>query len=491
MKNIHFIIVFIIISLPMFSQAVRLPETLCPCDKVSVEEVYVKKVGKELNISFSVTPAKNAVRSNYKMTLTPYIYNNIDTVALEPVEIVGKQWVRKEKQLLRLTGTKQEATIRIFPTDEPARYQITIPYRKYMDNLSLRLVQTAEGCCTAEIIGNEELAHGLVLRTKPIAYKVSAQVSYITPAVEPTSIYQEEEETCILFGVGKYSLSPSFGKNKDAINKIQQTIKWVNNHKFTKIKKISLVSYSSPEGTWAHNAALSQNRTKAVADYIRTTYKLPNHLFSVESLSEDWNGLAQLVASDTILSPKRDTLLKIIHSDIAPDMKDKLIMNFEKGVPYKYMLTALYPKLRRTVYKIDYAASGFSVEKEGLTNCSLSEVFLLANSYPKGSHEFIKVFESALNVFPNDTTVNSNAAAAAIARGDIESVDRFLAKAGNNPQTENNRGVVYLLRGEYEKAGQAFKRALAGGVIEAAQNIEELRRKVENARELAEYDSID
>lgn len=484
-------------SLSAFSQEVKLPGGLDSCDKVSVRDVSVEKSGKELKVSFSVTPAKKAVRSNYKMTLTPYIYNNNDTVALESVEIVGKQWARKEKQLQRLAGVREESAIRIIPADEPGYYQISIPYRKYMDNLSLRLIQTSEGCCTAKITGNEELANGLVLRERPVAYQVAPEVSYITPAVESAKFRQEGGEAQLLFEVGKCHLSSSLDSNSLEINKIKQSIEWVNSNPFAEIKKISLVSYASPEGTWGYNATLSRKRTKVVADYIRNTYKLPEKLFSVESLSEDWNGLAQLVASDTILLPKRDSLLKIINSDIDSDVKDRRIMDFEKGVPYKYMLATLYPKLRRTIYRIDYTVKEFSIGeskkivKEHPSDLNLNEIFLLANSYPKGSKEFIKVFESALSMFPDDTTANSNAAAAAIACGNIELAVRYLSKAGGNPQTENNRGVIYLLRGEYEKAEQAFKRALAAGVAEATQNLEQLRRKVENVRGITEYDSIE
>lgn len=497
MNKIPIIIAFATISLPTFSQEIKLPEVIRSCDKVSIHEISMEKVGKELKVSFSVTPAKKPVRSNYKMTLTPYLYNNSDTISLEPIEIVGRQWVRKEKQRQRLTGNIMEAANRIIPTNEPSRYQISLPYRKYMDHLSLRLLQTVEGCCTAKIIGNEELANNLALRTSPIAYKVMPQVSYITPEVESVKVRQESGVAYIQFESGKYRLLSSLGSNKQEINKIRESIDLVSNNKFTEIKQISLVGYASPEGTWAYNSTLSKNRTKIIADYVRDTYKLPMKIFCVKSLSEDWNTLAQLVAVDTTLSLHKEVLLSIINSDADPDLKDRQILNFEKGVPYKYILATLYPKLRRTVYRIDYTVKGFTIDqsrdiiKTRPYDLSLSELFLLANSYPTGSKEYNEVFESALSAFPDDTIVNSNAAAAAIECGDIERAGRYLSKAGNDPQTENNRGVFYLLNGEYEKAEQAFQRALTAGVAEAAQNIEQLRRKIESVREISEYESVE
>lgn len=458
MKKAVIIIAFLAASTPGFSQQAG-------CEKVSVTDLKVEKAGNELKISFSVTPTKNAIKSNDKITLSPYLYGGGDTVALEPLEMAGRRWMCKERQAQRLARVKKEAAIKLFPAVGQSRYEVSLAYRKYMDCLSLRLVETTEGCCAIDVTGSEMLVTNLVLRSKPEEYTVSPVVSYITPVAG-----QESGAAFLGFEVGKHHLLPELGDNDRELAQMRRSVELVRNDNRIEIKKISLIGYASPEGRWDSNATLSQKRSQVVADYLRNSYKLPARLIAVSSVAEDWDGLAQLVAADPFLSTQKEVLLRIIGSNAAPDQKENRMMALQNGVPYAHMLATLYPRLRKTTFRIDYAVKTLSTD---------------------GSKESNEVFEAALLVCPDDTTANSNAAAAALACGDTGRAAECLLKAGNNPLTENNRGVLHLLRGEYKMAELAFNRALAGGVAEAAQNLEQLKQKAANARERAEYDSIE
>ena len=54
----------------------------------------------------------------------------------------------------------------------------------------------------------------------------------------------------------------------------------------------------------------------------------------------------------------------------------------------------------------------------------------------RGSEEFIKVFEKAVEVYPDDPVSNLNAANAALMRKDAESARRHLAKAQEGREKE-------------------------------------------------------
>ena len=55
-------------------------------------------------------------------------------------------------------------------------------------------------------------------------------------------------------------------------------------------------------------------------------------------------------------------------------------------------------------------------------------MFLVANTYEKGSQEFIDLFETAVKLYPDDVTANLNAAAAALSRKDTVYAKRYLSK---------------------------------------------------------------
>ena len=78
-------------------------------------------------------------------------------------------------------------------------------------------------------------------------------------------------------------------------------------------------------------------------------------------------------------------------------------------------------------------------------------MFLVAQTYEKGSNEFNEVFDVAVRMFPDDPTANINAAAIELQRGDLQQSVRYLDKADAQASaTLNNRGVLKLLQGDLD-----------------------------------------
>ena len=80
------------------------------------------------------------------------------------------------------------------------------------------------------------------------------------------------------------------------------------------------------------------------------------------------------------------------------------------------MLKEIYPGLRKVNCKIDYTVVNFDVEqgriiiRENPKYLSLNEMYQVANSYPKGSKDFVDVFDIAVRMYPTDAVANLNAA---------------------------------------------------------------------------------
>lgn len=73
------------------------------------------------------------------------------------------------------------------------------------------------------------------------------------------------------------------------------------------------------------------------------------------------------------------------------------LREFRGGIPYQYLLRSVYPKLRVAICKVNYEVKNFKVDearevfKKRPQNLSLNEMFLVANSYPENSLEFLEV----------------------------------------------------------------------------------------------------
>lgn len=137
--------------------------------------------------------------------------------------------------------------------------------------------------------------------------------------------------------------------------------------------------------------------------------------------------------------------------------------------------------------RVDFTVRGFNTEEATVIIrktpqlLSLEEMFMVAGTYPKESREFADVFETAVRLFPEDPVANHNAAATALLMKDLQQAENYLEKTSpNTSEYMNNKGVLHLLSGQYEQAGEFFKEAARRGVPEANHNLEELKKKMES-----------
>ena len=105
-------------------------------------------------------------------------------------------------------------------------------------------------------------------------------------------------------------------------------------------------------------------------------------------------------------------------------------------------------------------------------------MFLVAQTYEKGSNELNELIAVAVPMVPADATASLTAAAIALQRGDLQQSVRYLDKADAQASaTLNNRGVLKLLQGDLDSAESYFKQAQAKGSVEAGANLEEMVNK--------------
>ena len=137
----------------------------------------------------------------------------------------------------------------------------------------------------------------------------------------------------------------------------------------------------------AHNMALSENRAKALADYIRRYDAIAPEMLHVDWKGEDWEGFVRV------------QLQKLVPPTI-----------------YHRLLTEIYPALRRNEYRIEYNVRNFNLEEarrmvdERPDLLSLSEMYKVADSYGKGTPGYDKVMATALRYFPaSPSALNENA----------------------------------------------------------------------------------
>lgn len=318
---------------------------------------------------------------------------------------------------------------------------------------------------------------------EPIKQTPRGIVTFTTPAKEETKIRKISGEAFIIFQVGKSILLPNLAENATELNKISKSIDYVKDEPEVKVDKITIAGYASPEGSEAANIKLSEARSKALKDYVKILYRFDEKTFIVKSNGENWDGLVAALAETTLSDNEKVSVTNIIKSTDNVVTRKAQLKSYSRGKPYQYLLTAIYPKLRRTDYMIEFTVPTFSLKrgqelmkKSKASMLSQYEMFQVANSYPKGSADYMHAIETALALYPEDPTANINAGAMAIERNELSRARTYLNKVKTEPAAYNNLGVLNMLEGNYDEAARYFNLAKQNGVADAAKNLEELEK---------------
>ena len=446
--------------------------------QVRVENKQFRKVGDKVKVAMDIRLDDLKLKSNRGLMLVPMMVNGEDTLRMQAVEVLGrKRYIYWQRNGATMTENPLVVERRHNGEQQTVTYKTEVGYEDWMTNSSLVLAEDNCGC-TQSLLGNALTSDGgeALLGPWKCAY------AYVEHDPEPVKERHESGVARLNFHLDKYDIVPSLGNNRAELDSIRRTIDKVRDDADVTITSIELHGYASPDGNYNHNADLARNRIRALYLYLRDMYNLPDGLYRNNTTPEDWEGaIVQARKSDLI---KKDEVLRIMESEMHPDQKEAQL-RLKTPADYRFLVDNVFPGLRRTEYTVNYDVRNFNLEEaRKLINTrpqklSLKEMYVVANSYERGSEEYKHAYDVAVAMFPNDETANVNAAYVALDGGDLGRAERYLKRAGNTPQAENARGALEVLRGNFDKARPHFQKAADAGLQEAVENLRELKRRLQ------------
>lgn len=459
-----------------------------------------------IKINFDISGVN--VDSRRSISLIPTLVSSSNRMALPEVMVKGHgnyHIYQREMSLMSKRSKKlydQKAPYAVLKgfnakDSKSVLYDKVIKYEPWMADAHLDMYEDLCGCGNApRRMGVTMLANQVALEKVIIIepYSIMPRLAYVRPAVETVKRRELTGEAFLDFAVGKVDIRPDYMNNPRELKKITDMVSEVRNDKDITVLAIKVIGYASPEGTLAHNQWLSENRAKALVDYLLPRFDFSRDLYKVVFGGENWSGLREMVESSSIYH--KDRLLSILDDRTILDAQRKVrLKTLAGGEPYRFMLKEWYPSLRKAICKVEFDVKNFDISqakeivKVRPQNLSLNEMFLVANTYDKGSQEFIDLFETAVRIYPDDSTANLNAAAAALSRGDIVYAKRYLDRVNNlldASEYHNTLGVMEMLGGNYDKAEEYLNKAVRMGSNEARENLSEIAKKRENILQIEE-----
>ena len=491
MRRIYTTLLLILACCPVALHAENKPGYL---SSIEIRQGGVVKQGRTVSLQMAVDLSKTKINTQHTVALTPVLVSADDSreVAFPPIVIDGgtrhKVYLRAQRlesvDLPPYHDDEAQVIIRRKGKEQGYDYTASVPYERWMLDGRVEIREEVHGCTNCGEGKSERQLWTGVLPPYVPEYRLDS----IAPAPEPVKMRAENRTARLQFRQDSYNILPEYKDNRAELDTVSNSIMLVKNNADVKITGIYITGYASPEGSEAHNLKLSENRAKALADYIRRHDAISSDLLHVDWKGEDWEGLVRVLGDYPNLL-KRDSVYAIIER--YPNERDFCELQLRKLVPptiYHRLLTELYPVLRRNEYRIEYNVRNFDLEeaKRQIETrpdlLSLSEMYKVAGSYGKGSPEYDKVMAVAVRYFPTSPAALNENALSAIAREEYDAAIELLEKSETAAQTAellNTLGVAYAKAGQYDKAEDAFRRAAEAGSETARHNLEEVRQVID------------
>lgn len=503
---------------------------------VVLSKVWVEGDSVVVGIRFDF--AEVEVNTHHARWFSPVLKGKKQYLVLPAVVISGKARARADRRnrfLAAGRANREPEPYRVLRGNSTKRgnemdYRIAVAYSPWMQDASLCLMQEDKNCCRLALRGVDLLTEHLTLAggfsipqdsiggrtvgsyaammppadtishhttnagwiappsagmagiSDPLApcVECTAMVSYLMPDLEENKERTEGTVLHIDYPVGVHDVRRTYMNNNTELTRIDSLLRPLTEGGLTTFRHISVCGYASPEGTYADNEQLASRRAQGFMRYLMQTYRLPENLFRVTWIPEDWDGLLELLEAER--PEYADESIALIRKYAVFDGRERRLMELRGGTPYRRMLVNQFPRLRRLQLTVDYRVRDLNIEEAArliYTHpqlLSLQEMYRVAAFHRPGTEQYREVYEIAAFHFPDDVVANVNAASAVIMAGDLVSARRYIDKVKDNPRAWNNLGVMAYLSGHMEEAAEWFRRAAGAEPEKARKNLRKVMK---------------
>ncbi len=409
--------------------------------EINIGQTVARKISDDkVEVSFSMDCSTLRFPSRRQMVITPLIISRSesDTLALPSVCIAGRNRYRMNKRKERLYGKEygkapvagegQEMIRFNRKRDMLLEYNETVPAQEWMSGARVEIFRELQGCAgCGEALGNAPVAELPLFKEE--VERPNLQIM-VAQAEEKRRSFTRS--AYLNFKVNQSALLADYMNNPAELAKIYSSIDSIREDNNYRIARIEIVGYSSPEGSYAANARLSEQRAKALEQNLKHAYKLDDSMMECRSVPENWEGLAAWLRE--YRPSYMQKVLDIIGQTPEPDARDAKIKAIDGGKIYNALLQEVYPKLRLVEYTVSYTVVPFSVEqgreiiRTRPDKMNHNEMYQVAASYGEGSDEYNRIILMIAARFPGDRIANNNAAIVAWETGDYDAMRMYLKR---------------------------------------------------------------
>lgn len=205
--------------------------------------------------------------------------------------------------------------------------------------------------------------------------------TYILCALVVTSQEVVHDSVTVYFRVAKHDLDPDFKGNGERLGAIADAMTRLA-EEGTPIDSILITAYASPEGPSDFNAALAKRRLNSLKQYLTQQVGIDSDLIKHAGDGVAWDALVDDVTISAEV-PCRDRVLDILintpvwvygsNGNIV-DSRKRQLMNLNGGVPYRWLLTNIFPRLRNSAAIVVHARYPKTVDTVSTARANIPDI---------------------------------------------------------------------------------------------------------------------
>lgn len=288
---------------------------------------------------------------------------------------------------------------------------------------------------------------------------VDDREKYITEVIERK--VETHSSYDIAFTSGGSEIKTGLSENATRISEIRANLHRLLLDDNFELDSVIVTASASPEGRFPYNEALSRKRGKNVAAFFErymleqidsvnrergirlnldTEFNDKEEVlkpipFNGRAIAEDWEGLDNLVETDSLMTPAWKKAYSDLRGIRDPDLRES---RMKEGKWYAYMRSELYPMLRKVRFQ-------FHLHRRGMTKDTV-QTTILDTAYMKGvqaikDRDYSKAVELLMPYADYNTAVAYCA------------LDRNMNALGILKQCEKTAQVNYMLALLYSREG--------------------------------------
>ena len=342
---------------------------------------------------------------------------------------------------------------------------VTIPvnfvYQPEMANSDLQLAFTVTQ-------GSKEYALPRITVGKGVvATAALADAAGVNPAPAADAfqrVINEKYAADILFLINKANIRAEQLKT-DAMVELQKEIAATAGNDSRVLREINIKSYASPDGPYAFNNELAQDRENVTKGYVNDQLKKDKiqefNDLTAQFTAEDWEGLQKLVSQSNIQD--KDLILSTLSMYKDPEQREAELKNLINV--FDVLADQILPQLRysRITASIDVIGksdseinAAFDKDPKSL---SLDEL-LYAATLTKDPARQQAIYKAVTEVYPNDYRGWNNYGMLLYQQGDNagakKAFERAAKLANGASEPQMNLGLTELVEGDYAAANKYF-----------------------------------